>query len=401
MGNPQALDSLFHEAVSAIDAGDVSALERLLAAHPRLVRDRLDSPGAWLRDKVGNARDGFFRQPYLLWFVAEDPARNNKLPKNIAQVAGTIIQTAEREGVDSLREQLDYALRLVSWSWVARKCDVQIELIDVLIDAGASPDGNPDNALVNGNFAAAAHLVEHGAKLTLATALCLERWDDVTRLGRTASASEKQFGFILAALNGRAKALRRMIDFGVDLNSPSADLYSHATALHHAVCSGSLEAVKVLVEAGAELGTKDRAWDGTPLEWAEHYISEAKGDDAGKPYPEIAAYLREKSANQTTSTVVDAKELPTRLSLEEYERLANDLVGAYRSGDAMTMQRLKDHFQFSVTWDQLRAQVQEHLHTLPNAESRIANFVLADAQHLIARLHGFESWAELVKHIEP
>lgn len=284
-------DPLFREAVSAIDAGDVSELERLLAAHPRLVRDRLDSPGAWLRDKVGNALDGFFEKPYLLWFVAEDPVRNDKLPKNIAQVARTIIQAAKREGVDSLQEQLDYALRLVSWSWVARKCEVQIELIDILIDAGASLDGNPDNALVNGNFAAAAHLVERGAKLTLAAALCLERWDDVARLAPAASASEKQFGFILAALNGKAEALRGMINFGVDLNSPSADLYSHAAALHHAVCSGSLEAVKVLVEAGAELGTKDSAWNATPLDWAEHYIREAKGDDAGKQHAEIAAYL--------------------------------------------------------------------------------------------------------------
>jgi peptide-methionine (S)-S-oxide reductase len=304
MDNLESLDPLFREAVSAIDTGDVSGLERLLAAHPRLVRDRLESPSAWLRDKIGNALEGFFRQPYLLWFVAEDPVRNDTLPKNIAQMARSIIKAAEREGVDSLQEQLDYALRLVSWSWVARKCEVQIELIDVLVDAGASPDDNPDNALVNGNFAAAAHLVKRGAKLTLATSLCLERWDDVARLAQTASASEKQFGFILAALNGNARALRRMIDLGVDLNRPSADLYSHATALHHAVCSGSLEAVKVLVEAGAELGTKDRAWDGTPLEWAEHYIREAKRDDAGKQYPEIAAYLREKSAGHASSTEV-------------------------------------------------------------------------------------------------
>lgn len=295
INNLDILDPLFREAVSAIDAGDVSALERLLSAHPRLVRERLDSPGVWLRDKASNALDGFFRQPYLLWFVAEDPVRNDKLPRNIAQATRAIIQTAKREGVNTLQEQLDYALRLVAWSWVARKCEVQIELIDVLIDAGASPDGNPNNALVNGNFAAAEYLVQRGAKLTLATALCLERWDDITRLAPTASASEKQFGFILAALNGKAEALRRIIDLGIDLNRPSADLYSNATALHHAVCSGSLETVKLLVEVGAELGTKDRAWNATPLEWAEHYIREAKGDDAGKQYPEIAAYLREMS----------------------------------------------------------------------------------------------------------
>jgi len=127
--------------VSAIDAGDVASLERLLAEHPRLVRDRHHSPGAWLRDKVGDALDGFFRQPYLLWFVAEDPVRNGKLPRNIAQVTCTIIEAGKREGLDSRQDQLDYALRLVCWSWIARECGVQIEIIDVLIDAGASVDG--------------------------------------------------------------------------------------------------------------------------------------------------------------------------------------------------------------------------------------------------------------------
>ena len=288
------LDSLFREAVSTIDAGDVAALERLLTAHPRLVHDRLESPGAWLRDKVGGALDDFFRQPYLLWFVAEDPVRNGRLPANIATVARAIIDAARRQGVQSLQEQLDYALRLVSWSWIARQHGVQIELIDALLDAGASPDGNPDNALVNGNLAAAGHLVDQGATLTLATALCLGRWDDASRLAATASDREKQFGLVLAALNGKADALRLMLSAGADVNSPSEDLFSHGTPLHHAVCSGSLEAVEVLVDAGAELSTKDRAWNGTPLDWAEHYIREAKGDADGKLYPEIAAYLRAK-----------------------------------------------------------------------------------------------------------
>lgn len=283
MHDPEILDSLFREAVSAIDVGDVITLERLLTEHPRLVRDRLDSPGAWLRDKVGDALDGFFKQPYLLWFVAEDPVRNDKLPGNIAQVTRVIIQAAECAGVRNLQEQLDYALRLVSLSWVARKCDVQIELIDVLIDAGASPDGAPDNALVNGNFEAAERLAERGATLTLATALCLGRWDDVARIAEKATARQRQFGFVLAALRGRAEALRRVIGLGVDLNRPSSDLYSHATALHHAVSSGSLESVKVLVEAGADLGAKDTVYRGTPRGWADY----------GK-HAEIAAYLREK-----------------------------------------------------------------------------------------------------------
>jgi Ankyrin repeats (3 copies) len=296
MENPETLDALFHEAVSAVGAGDVTTLERLLVTHPRLVRDRLDCPGVWLRDKVGTALDGFFQRPYLLWFVAEDPVFHGKLPRNIAQVTRAIIQAAQRDGVESLQEQLDYALRLVAWSGVARECDVQIELIDVLVDAGAAPGGAPENALVNGHLAAAERLVERGAPLTLATAVCLGRWDDVTRLAQTASARDKQIGLVLAALNGKAEALARLIDLGVDLNAYSTDIYEHATALHHAVCSGSLEAVKVLVEAGAELGTRDKAHQSTPLGWAEYG---AKGEhERAKRSAEIAAYLRDKGGHR-------------------------------------------------------------------------------------------------------
>lgn len=298
MTSPQLLDSLFRDAVIAMDAGDVATIERLLAEHPRLVRERLDAPGAWLRDTVGGALDGFFQRPYLLWFVAEDPVRNGTLPGNAADVAGAIVQAARREGVESLREQLDYALRLVAWSPVAPKCGVQLALIDVLLDAGASPDGRPDDALVNGNEDAARHLVARGAPLTLATALCLARWDDVARLAPTASAADRQFALVLAALRGRAEALRRTIALGVALNAPSAGLYSHATALHHAVCSGSLDAVRVLVSAGAELNVRDTLWSGTPLGWAGYFQGEHARDEQGARYAEIADYLRGRGATE-------------------------------------------------------------------------------------------------------
>jgi len=133
------LDTLFRDAVRAIDAGDVVALESMLVAHPFLVRDRLEQPGPWLSDR--GAVEGFFNRPYLLWFVAEDPVRNGRLPGNIAEIALTIIAAILRTDADHLQEQLDYTLRLVCWSVVARECGVQIELIDALLDAGASPDG--------------------------------------------------------------------------------------------------------------------------------------------------------------------------------------------------------------------------------------------------------------------
>ena len=276
MDNPEILDPLFREAVSAIDAGDVSALEHLLATHPKLVRDRLDYG------------EGYFRQPYLLWFVAENPIRNGKLPRNIAQVTRAILQAADRERVDSLREQLDYTLGLVCSGRVARECGVQRELIDVLGDAGADPDGSLVPALAHRELAAAERLLERGARLTLLAAVCTGRTEDVTRLVRGASAGDRQAALGGAALYGQTQTLAALIDLGVDLNAYSPPgFHPHATALHHAVDSGSLDAVKVLVEAGAELGTIDRIYQGTPLDWAEHLQR-----------TEIAAYLREKGGQR-------------------------------------------------------------------------------------------------------
>jgi peptide-methionine (S)-S-oxide reductase len=285
------VDRLFAEAVTAMDAGDENRLERILAEHPNLVAERLEEPGSWLRDKVSGALDGFFSRPYLLWFVAEDPVRNGTLPKNIAEMARIIVATAKRQRVSSLQEQLDYALLLVAWSGVAAELGVQSDLIDVLIEAGASPDGTPDNALVNGHVEAARHLVARGAPLTLTTALCLERWSDVDRLIEAAKPGEVQFAFVMSALNGRADALRYLLSRGASVDRPSANLYAHGTPLHHAVCSGSLEAVRVLVEAGANRSLRDSAHHGTALDWADYYESGSSGERKTR-YAAIVEYLR-------------------------------------------------------------------------------------------------------------
>lgn len=285
MDDPAITDSLFRQAVAAIDRGDLYSLTQLLAAHPLLVSERLTAPGVWLREKVGGALDGFFRQPYLLWFIAEDPVRNNQLPANIATIAATIIATAQREKVTSLQEQLDYTLLLVAWSRVAQDCNVQIALMDVLIDAGASPRGIPNNALVNGHFGAAEHAIRRGAPLTLAAALSLGYFEQVPALAASANPDQRQFALILAALRGKAEALTMLIGYGVDINARCPDLYPHATALHHAVSSGSLEAVKILLKAGADPNAIDTAWQGTPLGWAEY------GN-----HSDIAAYLREQGS---------------------------------------------------------------------------------------------------------
>jgi len=70
---------------------------------------------------------------------------------------------------------------------------------------------------------------------------------------------------------------------------------------------------------------------------------------------------------------MDAKELPARPSLEQYKKQAKDLVKSCKSRDPEAMRRAQPHGALRT---------------------------LADAQFIIAREHGFESWPKFAKHIE-
>ena len=287
-------DALFRRAVEALDAGDLSTIERLLEEHPDLACTRLDSPGAWLKDKVGAAIEpgGFFERPFLLWFVSEDAVRAGTLPANIVDIARAIIGAAKRADCKDLRLQLDYGVRLVAWSWIARECGSQIPLIDLFVSEGAALP-SPVDPLVNGNFDAATRLIELGAQLNLASALCLSRWSEADRLLASSTAYDRQAALALCGLLGNAEALRRLIAEGVDVSAYSTGIFEHATALHHAVGSGCLAAVQVLVAAGADLSIRDTAHNGTPLGWAEYYVRERGGQ---REHSAIADFLRGKGA---------------------------------------------------------------------------------------------------------
>jgi peptide-methionine (S)-S-oxide reductase len=86
-----------------------------------------------------------------------------------------------------------------------------------------------------------------------------------------------------------------LIHLGVDVNAyieRSSGFHSHATALHQAVYSGSLDSVKILVDAGADLNAKDRMYDGTPLGWAQYMQTVETNETKKKEYAEIEAFLK-------------------------------------------------------------------------------------------------------------
>jgi hypothetical protein len=99
---------------------------------------------------------------------------------------------------------------------------------------------------------------------------------------------------------------------------------------------------------------------------------------------------------------MDATEPPARPTLEQYEKLAEDFVNAYTSGDSEALRRIKDHYELPrlPTREELRLHAHQRLSKLRKSEGLSAHFVLADARDLIASSQGFESWQALADHIE-
>jgi ankyrin repeat protein len=83
---------------------------------------------------------------------------------------------------------------------------------------------------------------------------------------------------------------------------------------------------------------------------------------------------------------MDAQEIPVHPNLEQYKKQAKDLVKARKSRDPEALRRIR--------------QYHPRLAKLSVAELQSSTFALADAQVVIAREHGFESWPKFAKHLE-
>src|SRR5438477_11165126 len=80
------------------------------------------------------------------------------------------------------------------------------------------------------------------------------------------------------------------------------------------------------------------------------------------------------------------RELPARPNLDQYKKQAKELVKAAKAGDAHAFAVMRVHHPrlTHVSDDALRRK----------------KFTLADAQLVVARWHGFESWPKFAKHID-
>jgi hypothetical protein len=86
-------------------------------------------------------------------------------------------------------------------------------------------------------------------------------------------------------------------------------------------------------------------------------------------------------------------------ALRRYERVADALVAAYATGDASSMRIVWDYFGHMRSWDGMRRYVRLDLGKREQPDSTEGDGItLAEAQHLVARAQGFESWDALSRY---
>ncbi|MCX6597807.1 MAG: ankyrin repeat domain-containing protein [Acidobacteria bacterium] len=262
----------FESAVEAVIAGDLPALQALLAEEPELVRAR-------------STRVTHFDPPVhratLLHYLAANGVENyrQRSPANAVEVARALLDAgAEPDSLADLYGGQCTTLSLLVSSGVPTP-EVQLGLAELLLDRGAAVDGqgagnwvNPlRTALAFGFMDAARLLATRGARLDLAAAAGLGDAARAAELLPSADGPVRHAALALAAQLGQVETLRLLLEFGEDPNRYNpAGLHAHATPLHHAALAGHAEAARLLVAHGARRDMPDKHWHATPAGWARH-----------------------------------------------------------------------------------------------------------------------------------
>ena len=256
---PASPVSAFEQAVDAIVAGDLPALERLLARDPSLVR----------------ARSSRGHHATLLHYVSANGVENyrQQTPADIVAIARRLLEAgAEVDAEADVYGGGATPLGLVVTSAHPRKAGVQNQLADLLLDRGARLDpGAVRSCLMNGCPEAAAHLVERGAPVGLEEAAGIGRLDllaphfDPPAVVPPAAAAA---ALMMASWYDRREVVTFLLDRGVDVGARAPK--DGNTALHIAAYQGSAPLVELLLARGAPVNVNDAVYGTPPLVWALH-----------------------------------------------------------------------------------------------------------------------------------
>lgn len=269
----------FGEALAALDAGDVEALRRLLAADPTLVHARTNL----------DAQHGYFAGATLLHHVAGNPWRDNLLPKNIVDIARVLLEAGADVRARTLGTNGGPTMGLLVTGKQASDAGVTGPLMDLLLEYGAHLDVTREDALdqplANHAPAAAEKMIALGAKPDVLAAAALGKMDMLhgffdaegrlrMRPRRNAVEMSERDAIGLALLYAYVREQREAVDFLLEKDGNwNMTGVNNGTVLHRAAHGGDLEMVKRLVAKGADVANRDNPFMTTPLGWA-HYGSQ-------------------------------------------------------------------------------------------------------------------------------
>ena len=265
--------SLFEAAADAIVNGEISVLRTLLTNNPELVR----------------ARSTRAHQSTLLHYVSANGVEDyrQKTPANIVEIADLFLTS----GSDVNAESNAYGgsattLGLTATSWHPEQAGLQLPLLSLLLDHGASVGNNAvTGCLANGRGQAAEFLANRGAPLDLEAAAGIGRLDLVQSLYPSATQKQITDGFAWACEFGRTAVVDYLLQQGMDIAAKLR--HFGQTGLHWAAYGGHPDVVKLLLERGAPLDAKDDTYEGTPLEWAKY----AQQKSPRESHSEVVALL--------------------------------------------------------------------------------------------------------------
>lgn len=80
----------------------------------------------------------------------------------------------------------------------------------------------------------------------------------------------------------------------------------------------------------------------------------------------------------------------------QHDRMAHDMVAAYRNRDEAAATRLNELFHSAITVDQIRHFLEDRLFNRPDGAAHIASFDIRSARVVVSGLFGFESWDALL-----
>jgi ankyrin repeat protein len=299
----------FESAVEAIIRGDIATLKRLLRDNPDLVRARSarEHRATLLHYGGANGVEGY----------------RQKTPRNAPKLVELLLKAGAEVDADLdygsmrkiYRERIgSTTLGLVATSFHPAKAGVQIRLLEILLDYGASVDGlaggwNPlIAALHNGRGDAAEFLARRGARLDLEGAAGVGRLDVVERffkrngdLKARATRPQMESGFMWACEYGRSPVVAFLLEHGIPI-----DVRPHGeTGLHWAAYGGHADIVQMLLKRKAPVDIKDKRFGGTPLGWALHgWCYRAPEFKRARPH-EVVALLVAAGASEDPTANLD------------------------------------------------------------------------------------------------